>query len=122
MRARRLGAIAAMVAMASTYFVVFGTTSAPPAGAQTATKSFPGVQCKATVGSSQLTQSQDITVEIVAPDQVMSGSPFTITFPGGTNQLPSSSNGLTITSYRDLTLSYQMHGSTFTTGTVQNPG
>ena len=54
MRGRRLGAIAAMVTMASTYFVVFGTASAPPAGAQTATKSFPGVQCRAVVGGSQM--------------------------------------------------------------------
>ena len=79
------------------------------------------MQCNATVAGSHITQSQDITVEIIAPDQVVSGAPFTITFPGGTNVLPSSSNGLTITSYRDLTLSYQMHGSTFSTP-IDNPG
>src|SRR3954451_4575621 len=122
MHGRRLGAIAAMVTMASTYFVVFGTASAPPAGAQTATKSFPGVQCNATVAGSHITQSQDISVEIQAPDQVATGSPFTITFPGGTNQLPASSNGFSITSYRDLSLSYQIHGATFAAGTIQNPG
>src|SRR6476660_8181519 len=122
MRARRAGAIAALVALSTALFVAFGTGSTPTAGAQTATKSYPGVQCNATIGAQHLTQSQDITVEIQAPDQVAAGAPFTITFPGGTNQLPASSNGFNITSYRDLTLSYQMHGATFTSGTIQNPG
>src|SRR4051812_6940903 len=122
MRARRAGAIAALVALSTTYFVAFGSSGAPEAGAQTATKSYPAVQCNATVAGSHITQAQDISVEIQAPDQVATGKPFTITFPGGTNELPASSNGFNITSYRDLTLSFQMHGATFTSGTVQNPG
>ncbi|MGZ6894649.1 MAG: Calx-beta domain-containing protein [Acidimicrobiia bacterium] len=120
MRAHRAGVVAALVTLSGS-LVVAGSASAP-AGAQTATKSFPAVQCSAKVGSQTLTQSQDVSVSITAPDQVVTGQPFTVTFPGGTNQLPSSSNGLTITSYRDLTLSYQMHASTFTNGTIQNPG
>lgn len=121
MRARGAGAIASVVALTGG-LVVVGSVSEQPAGAQTATKAFPGVQCTATISGSKVTQSQDITVTIVAPDQVAAGQPFTITFPGSTNELPSSSNGFTITSYRDLTLSFQMHGTTFTSGTVQNPG
>lgn len=120
MRARRAGIVTSLVTLTGSMFVA----AAPPvpAAAQTATKSYPGVQCSAKVGTSTLTQSQDISVSITAPDQVSAGQPFMITFPGGTNELPASSNGLTITSYRDLTLSFQMHNSTFANGTIQNPG
>ncbi len=120
MRARRAGVAASLAALVGAMCVA---GSAPlPAAAQTATKSFPGVKCSAKVGTQTITQSQDISVSITAPDQVVTGQPFTITFPGGTNELPSSSNGLTITSYRDLSLAFQIHQSTFTAGTIQNPG
>ncbi len=120
MRARRAGVVASLIALVGS--TVVATAASGPAAAQTATRSFPGVQCSAKIGAQTLTQSQDIEVSITAPDQVVTGQSFTITFPGGTNELPSSSNGLAITSYRDLTLSYQMHNSTFTSGTIQNPG
>src|SRR5262245_27323953 len=120
MRARRGIAGAALVALTGSLLVA--GSGAPPAVAQTATKTFPQVQCSAQVGASTLTQRQDVSVSTTAPDQVVTGQPFKITFPGGTNELPSSSNGLAISSYRNLSLSYQMHGSTFTSGTIQNPG
>ena len=120
MTARRVGIVASLVTLMGAGFVA--TAPSPPAGAQTVTRSFPGVTCAAKIGTTTLSQSQDITVSISAPDRVVAGQPLTITFPGGTNLLPNKSNGFTITSYRDLTLSYQMHGSTFPAGTIQNPG
>ena len=118
--ARRFG-VAGLVATLVTGMVVV-ISGARPASAQTVTRKFTAVNCTATVGGGQLSQSQDITVSIVAPDHVTAGQPFTVTFPGATNVLPSQSNGLTITSYRDLTLSYQVHGTVFDSGTIQNPG
>jgi hypothetical protein len=95
---------------------------ATPASAQTVTKTYPGVQCQANVNGSNISQSQDVTVEITAPDHVNPGQSFTITFPGGTSELPSKSSGFTITSYKDLSLSYQIHNTTFDDGTINNPG
>lgn len=118
--ARRFGAAGLVATMIAG--IIGAISSALPASAQTVTRTFPAVKCTATVGGGQISQSQDITVSIVAPDHVTAGQPFTVTFPGATNVLPSQSNGLTITSYRDLTLSYQMHGTAFDSGTIQNPG
>ena len=51
------------------------------------------------VNGKPVIKSQDVTVEFIAPDSVTPGQTFTVTIPGGSALLPSSSNGLTITSY-----------------------
>ena len=97
-------------------------SSATAAHAQTISHTFVAVQCQATVNGQPLTQAQDISVTIIAPDVATPNQPFTLTFPGGSALLPSTSNGLTITSYSNQTLTYQIHGTTFTAGSVVNPG
>jgi hypothetical protein len=92
------------------------------AAAQTVNHTFAQVQCTAVVGGSTVSQKQDVTVSITAPDQVAPGQQFSVVFPTATNVLPKSSNGFTITSYSNLSLSYGIHGTTFDSGTIVNPG
>jgi len=96
--------------------------AAGPAAAQTQTRTFAAVKCTAVVNGSTVTQSQDVTVSITAPDSVAPNSSFAITFPGGTAMLPTQSNGLTITSYSNIFLTYQIHNTPFTSNTIVNPG
>jgi len=101
---------------------VLSVAAAGPAVAQTQTRTFAAVQCTAVVNGSTVSQSQDITVSITAPDSVAPNSSFTVTFPGGTAYLPTQSNGLTITSYSNIFLTYQIHNAPFTNNTIVNPG
>jgi hypothetical protein len=101
---------------------VLSVATADSAAAQTQTRTFTAVQCTAVVNGSTISESQDITVSISAPNSVTPGSSFTITFPGGTSMLPTQSNGLTITSYSNIFLTYQIHGAPFTNNTIVNPG
>jgi Calx-beta domain/Fibronectin type III domain len=117
-RRERLGPIVVVALLAA----VLGVAAAGPAVAQTQTRTFVGVQCTAVVNGSTVNQTQDVTISISAPDSVAPGSSFTVTFPGGTAMLPTQSNGLTITSYANIFLTYQMHNATFTAGTIVNPG
>jgi hypothetical protein len=114
----RLGAIVVVALLAGALTVA----AAGPAAAQTQTKTYPQVNCTAVVNGTTISQKQDITVSISAPDSVAPGSSFTITFPGGTAFLPTQSNGFTITSYSNIFLTYQIHNATFTSGTIVNPG
>ncbi len=93
-----------------------------PASAQTVTHTFAAVHCTAVINGTTISQNQDVTVSITAPDHVTPGQAFTVTFPSSTSVLPSSSNGLTITSYSNISLSYQAHSTTFNSGTIVNPG
>ena len=61
--------------------LVAATASA--AHAQSITHVFPAVQCTALVNGSPVTQAQDVSISITAPDSVSPGQQFTITFPGG---------------------------------------
>jgi hypothetical protein len=119
MRPRGPAALAAVVALAGASLV---TIAATPADAQTQTVVFEDVECQAQVGSGTITQSQDIEVTISAPDSVAPNSSFTVTFPGGTSELPTRASGLAITAYRDILLTYQINGTTFTAGSIVNPG
>jgi hypothetical protein len=100
--------------------LVAGT--AGTASAQTVAHTFVAVQCDATVNGTHITQAQDVAVEITAPDVATPNAPFTITFPGGSAVLPSSSSGFTVTSYSNLSLTYQIAGTVFTPGSIVNPG
>ena len=86
------------------------------------THTFLAVQCVAVLGTTHLTQTPDITVGITAPDSVTPGQTFTITFPGGSSLLPNTSNGLNITSYSNLTQTFQIKGTTFNPGSITSTG
>ena len=123
MRARRAGAIAALVTTGQHVLRRPGRRRRRRPGPRPPPRASPACSATPTVGGSTASRrARTSPSRSPRPTRCVAGAPFTITFPGGTNELPSSSNGLTITSYRDLTLSYQMHGSTFTSGTIQNPG
>ncbi len=121
MGGRGLVSVLGVAAMGCAPLLLLGT-AATPAAAQTVTHTFASVHCNAAVQGQNISQNQDVTVSIAAPDRAVAGSQFTLTFPGGTNELPSQSNGFTITSYKDLYLSYKIHGTTLDNGTIQNPG
>ncbi len=93
-----------------------------PALAQTVSRTFTSVQCTATVNGSQISQTQDITIAITAPDRVDPGSTFTVTFPGASTQLPTRSNGLNITSYSNIFQVLQINSANFDSGSIVNPG
>jgi len=118
---KRIASGVAACLLASGALVV---ATASVAHAQTITHTFPQVQCTAMVNGNPVTQAQDVTISITAPDSVSPGEQFTITFPGGSALLPSSSNGLTITNYSNLGQTLQIHGATFDPGsaTVAPPG
>jgi hypothetical protein len=99
-----------------------GIAASVPAAAQTVSRTYPAVQCKAVVNGTTISQSQDVSVSITAPNQVTPGQVFTITFPGATAMLPTQSNGFTITSYSNIFLTYQIQNATFVNGTIVNPG
>lgn len=119
---KSLGRIAVACVLFATLAVVVVGSTASTAGAQTVSHTFPQVQCTAMVGGGSISQKQDVAVSLSAPDRVAAGQQFTVAFPSLTNVLPSSSNGLTITSYSNLSLSYQINGTTFDSGTINNPG
>ncbi|HEX4490283.1 MAG TPA: Calx-beta domain-containing protein [Acidimicrobiia bacterium] len=96
--------------------------SAAGAATQTATHTFPQVSCTANVSGGTVTQKEDITVTLTAPDKVTPGQQFTVGFPGGSSVLPASASGFTVKSYQDLSLSYAVNGTTFDNGTIVNPG
>src|SRR5947207_3992331 len=118
-RRRRAIGLFATTAVLIVLFIPFGSGTA---GAQTITHTFPAVDCLAVVNGQTLHQPTDITVSITAPDSVTPGQTFTVTFPGGSALLPNSSNGLTITQYSNLSTTFQINGTTFTSGTIVNPG
>ncbi len=87
-------------------------------------RTFSQVDCSARVGGSTLTQKQDITVHVVAPNGVAPGATFGVSFPSLTSNLPSSAQGLTITSYRDLSTTYRVTGASSVvagSGTTDGP-
>jgi hypothetical protein len=116
---RRLSVYAGLGAIAIALLNVAGTTAA---GAQTVAHTFPGVVCDANLNGTIIHQAQDVTVGFIAPDTVAPGEVFTITFPGGSALLPNTSNGLTITNYSNLSLTYQINNATFVAGSIVNPG
>jgi uncharacterized repeat protein (TIGR01451 family) len=90
---------------------------------QNISHTFTGVSCVAQVGTTPLTQVQDITVSFVVADSVAPNSEFTITFPSVTRPLPSSFQTLTVTNYSNLSTTYQVQGgATFVPGSIVNPG
>src|SRR5689334_17177140 len=93
---RRAGAYGGVIAIAAALMAV---SVGSPAGAQTVEHTFPAVACQANVNGSILTQTQDVTIGIVAPDSVAPGETFTLQFPGGTANLPTQNSGLNITAY-----------------------
>ena len=112
------GALAASLSVA----MVGVSASGAATPTQTQTKTFPQVSCTANVNGSNITQKEDITVTITAPVSVAPGQQFTVLIPGETSVLPSSSSGLTVKSYSNLSLSYAINGTSFDNGTIDNPG
>jgi hypothetical protein len=94
----------------------------PGAYGQTVTKTFVAVQCSADVNGTIITQSQDISTTITAPDNVDPGETFTVTIEGGSASLPTSASGLQITSYSNLSQTFQINGTNFNDGSIINPG
>jgi len=90
---------------------------------QVVAHTFPQVSCTALVNGTPVTQKQDITIGFIVPDTVTPNQQFTITFPGGSALLPSSSNGLNVTQYSNLSQTLQIQGGgAFVPGSIVNPG
>lgn len=119
-RSRRL--VVAVVAAATAGIGVYAATAADPADAQTVSYVFEDVQCTATIGTVVLQQTQDVGVDVIAPDEVLPGERFTMTFPGGSAGLPIKGSGLNITSYTNLFQVFEIHGADFDPTSVVNPG
>ena len=89
---RRIGIYGALAALSLA--ILSQVSNATPAGAdQLFTKTFSNVACTANVNGTILTQTQDITIGVIAPDSVAPNSTFTLTIPGGSAGLPTKSNG-----------------------------
>jgi LPXTG-motif cell wall-anchored protein len=117
-------ATAGMVAVA-----VGGLGLAGPASA--AATVFQNVQCHGMLGTTQLPDSliptRDFTVNVSMPTEVNAGSQFTVTFPGGSTDLPAGTDpgqpgNLPITGYTDLSTSYALVGANFVSGSAVPSG
>jgi hypothetical protein len=117
-RLLRAGVVAALGAIVVLIVGPFGPTAA---GAQTQVATYNDVACTAVVNGTTLTQTQDITIAITAPDSVAPGETFTITIPGGSAGLPTIGSGLNITQYSNLFQTIQINGTNFNAGSISAP-
>jgi hypothetical protein len=117
---RRLSVYAGLGTLAIALMSAIGAS--PASADQTISHTFPQVDCTASLLGTTIHQKQDITVGFVVPDSVSPGETFTVTFPGGSALLPSTGSGFPITAYSNLSLTYQIKGTTFKAGSISNPG
>src|SRR5262249_35887349 len=104
-------------------FLVASTASS--SHAQDVVHTFPGVNCTAVVAGQTLMQTQDVSIEIIAPDSVSPGQQFTISFPGGSAMLPTRASGsqaVNISAYSNLFQTVQLNGADFVQASLVNPG
>jgi hypothetical protein len=124
-RARRvrLGSIAGVVMLAmltSSFFVAsvaFGAT-----GQNGEKQTFPGVTCSAVIRGSTISQTQDIAVWAIGPDEVEPGEIYTIRFVSIPADLPSKAQGINIQSYKNLQTKYRVIGGTVVANSTANDG
>jgi hypothetical protein len=95
---------------------VLVAAAAQAAHAQTVVHTFTNVTCTASLPGQTLTRTQDVSIAIIAPTSVTAGQTFTLTFPGGTAQLPTTSSGVIISAYQNLAQVIHMNGATFDPG------
>ena len=114
-----VGLVVLIGAFSSFQSFAFGAGSS---GTNGSPQTFSQVNCQAHVGSSVINQKQDITVYVTAPDHVDPGENFAIDIPTTTAELPSSSQGLTINSYKDLKTIYRESGGSVVVGSGTTAG
>ncbi len=117
---RRVGVLAALVSVAG---LVGAAGSMSPAGAATTFKS---VQCHGSINGTPLPDSaitpMDVTVDVVAPSLVATGSQFTVTIKGRTATLPATQGSFTINSFTNLSTTFRIDGATFASGSAAASG
>jgi hypothetical protein len=101
----------------------FQTFASAATGQNGSEQTFSGVKCTAHVGSSTITQTENISVWITAPDSVAQGETFSVGIPSIAADLPSSSQGLTINNYKNLITKYKVSGGSVVSasGTTDGP-
>ena len=121
--AKRIAAIVGAIALTATSALL----GASPAGA--ASHTYGAFTCDALflgVTLHNVASPVPVTVNVSAPATVNSGDSKTISFPAGTNTLPASAMGASITSFQDMKMIFTISGSTFTiatkSGTATNNG
>jgi hypothetical protein len=120
---RALVATFCVISVIVTMVVVSSATRAQSAtGSNGTSHTFSQVSCTAHVGNSTVTQKEDITVWAIAPDSVAQGETFSASFPSIPADLPSSSQGLTINSYKNLLTKYRVNDATVVVGSGTNDG
>jgi LPXTG-motif cell wall-anchored protein len=100
---------------------VVAIAAGSPAGAQ----DFNGTTCHAHVTGTvtlDIDVQQDLSANATAPTEADSGSDFTVTIKGGDTDLPSTSNGLTVGTYQDLSTKYHVSGANIVAGSAVAAG
>ncbi len=109
-RRRAVGSALLIGSMVGTASFV-GMVSAGAAGTNGDQIAFPNTLCVASVNSLNLTQTQDINVQAVVPNDVATSASYDSTIPGGTANLPDNGAGFDISAYQDLNQTYLFRSS-----------
>ncbi len=122
---RRRTSVAVVIALMTSFVVAIVSAggASGATGSNGTEQTFPQVTCTAKVGSATITQKQDISVWVIAPDSVAPGETFSVSLPSIPADLPSSAQGITITAYRDIRTTYTVNGASVVSasGTVDGP-
>jgi hypothetical protein len=99
-------------AMLASLVVVRPFRAGAATGQNGSAQTYAQVTCTAHFGSNNVQQKQDISVWAEAPDNVAPGEQFQVTFPSQPADLPSTAQGFTINSYKNLKTVYKVNGAT----------
>ena len=119
-RLTTVAGVATLALLTSTFIVTsvaFGAT-----GENGEKQTFPGVTCSAVVRGSTISQTQDIALWAIGPNEVNPGEIYTIRFVSIPADLPAKAQGIPIQSYKNLQTKYRVTGGTVVADSTANDG